>query len=161
MRRQLVFGYGSLPAEEEGVECRLHDHGLGWDVAMDNRELVPGYKVYVEPHTGLRPAVEVAFLSITPEPGASVEGLAFPVSDERLAELDERERNYVRHDVTELVDADLGGRIWAYVGSIAGRLRLARGRRRGTAVVSRRYLDKVGVPTDLPVRTLLRCDVSA
>jgi hypothetical protein len=57
------------------------------------------------------------------------------------------------------VDADLGGRIWAYVGSLAGRLRLARGRRRGTAVVSRGYLEKVGVPTDLPVRALLRCDV--
>ena len=159
MRRQLVFGYGSLPAEAAGVACRLDDYGLGWDVAMDNREIVPGYKVYVDPATGARPAVEVAYLSITPEPGASVDGVAFPVSDEKLAELDERERNYVRHDVTELVDVDLGGRIWAYVGSLAGRLRLARGRRRGTAVVSRGYLEKVGVPTDLPVRTLLRCDV--
>lgn len=154
-----MFGYGSLPAEESGVACRLHDHELGWDVAMDNRELVPGYKVYVDPCTGARPAVEVAFLCITPEPGASVEGLVFPVSDEKLAVLDNRERNYVRRDVTQLVDADLGGRVWAYVGSVAGRLRLARGRRRGTAVVSRGYLDKVGVATDLPVRRLLRCDV--
>ena len=80
-----MFGYGSLPAEEAGVECRLHDHGLGWDVAMDNREIVPGYKVYVDPDTGLRPEVEVAFVSITPEPGTSVDGLAFPVSDEKLA----------------------------------------------------------------------------
>jgi len=154
-----VFGYGSLPAEEAGIECRLHDHGLGWDVAMDNREVVPGYKVYVDPQTGIRPAVEVAYLSITPEPGASVEGVVFPVSDARLEELDRRERNYVRHDVTDLVDADLGGRVWAYVGSLAGRLRLARGRRRGTAVVSRGYVEKVDVPTDLPVRTLLRRDV--
>ena len=67
--------------------------------------------------------------------------------------------------MTDLVDADLGGRIWAYVGSAAGRLRLARGRRRGTAVVSRGYLEKVrrhrtvAVPHDLPVRTLLRRDV--
>ena len=105
-----MFGYGSLPAEEAGVACRLHDHGLDWDVAMDNREVVPGYKVYVDPETGMRPAVEVAYLSITPEPGASVDGVAFPVSDEKLAALDRRERNYVRHDVTDLVDADLGGR---------------------------------------------------
>ena len=156
-----MFGYGSLPAEEDGVECRLHDHGLGWEVAMDNREVIPGYKVYVEPATGDRPAVEVAYLSITPQPGASVEGVAFPVSDEKLEELDRRERNYVRRDVTDLVDTDLGGRIWAYVGSLAGRVRLARGRRRGTAVVSRGYLEKVAVPTDLPVRTLLRRDVGA
>ena len=154
-----MFGYGSLPAETVGIECRLHDYGLGWDVAMDNREVVPGYKVYVDPSSGTRPEVEVAYLSITPEPGASVEGIAFPVSDDELAELDERERNYVRHDVTELVDAELGGRIWAYGGSLAGRLRLARGRRRGTAVVSRGYLAKVGVPTDLPVRALLRRDI--
>ena len=86
--RELVFGYGSLPAEEAGVECRLHDHDLGWDVAMDNREVVPGYKVYVDPQTGLRPAVEVAYVSIAPQPGASVDGVAFPVSDARLAELD-------------------------------------------------------------------------
>ena len=154
-----MFGYGSLSAEETGVACRLHDHALGWDVAMDNREVVPGYKVYLDPSTGTRPEVEIAYLSITPEPGKSVDGVAFPVSDEELAELDERERNYVRHDVTDLVDADLGGRIWAYVGSLAGRLRLARGRRRGTAVVSRGYLERVGVPTDLPVQELLRRDV--
>jgi cation transport regulator ChaC len=163
VRRQLVFGYGSLPAERGGLPCRLHDHALGWDVAMDNREVVPGYKVYLDPHTGRRPAVEVAYLSITPEPGAGVDGVAFPVTDEQLAALDRRERNYVRHDVTDLVDADLGGRVWAYVGSVAGRLRLARGRRRGTAVVARAYLEKVRfrVPPDLPVRALLRCDVGA
>ena len=66
-----MFGYGSLPAEEAGIACRLHDHRLGWDVAMDNREVVPGYKVYVDPATGERPAVEVAYLSITPAPGAT------------------------------------------------------------------------------------------
>jgi Gamma-glutamyl cyclotransferase, AIG2-like len=162
VRRQLVFGYGSLPADEAGVECCLHDHGLGWEVAMDNREVIAGYKVYVDPHTGVRPAVEVAYLSITPQAGASVDGIAIPVDDAKLAELDRRERNYVRRDVTELVAPDLGGRIWAYVGSAAGRLRLARGRRRGTAVVARGYLEKVGaiaVPPDLPVRRLLRCDV--
>ena len=153
-----MFGYGSLPAEEGGVPCRLRDHRRGWDVAMDNRETIPGYKVYVDPDTGERPPVHVAYLSITPEPGEHVDGYAFPVSDEQLAELDERERNYERRDVSG--QCDLEGRVWAYVGSLAGRLRLARGRRRGTAVVSRGYLEKVGVPTDLPVRTLLRRDVS-
>ena len=154
-----MFGYGSLPAEEGGVPCRLRDHRRGWDVAMDNRETVPGYKVYVDPATGERPAVHVAYLSITPHPGKHVDGYAFPVTDDDLAELDERERNYDRLDVSE--HCALEGRVWAYVGSAAGRRRLELGLRRGTAVVSRRYLEKVGVPTALPVRTLLRCDVSA
>jgi Gamma-glutamyl cyclotransferase, AIG2-like len=168
VRRQLVFGYGSLPAEEAGVECCLHDHRRHWGVAMDNRETIPGYKVYVDPDTGERPAVEVAYLSIERVPGERVEGLAFPVTDAELAALDDRERNYERCDVTDLVDAHHGARVWAYVGSAAGRIRLVRGRRRGTAVVSRGYLEKVrtafgtvAVPPDLPVRALLRRDVGA
>jgi hypothetical protein len=124
--------------------------------------------VYVDPETGERPAVEVAYLSISPHEGERVDGLAFPVSDEQLAELDRRERNYERCELTNLIGADLGGRVWAYVGKAEARLRLARGRRRGTAVVSHGYLDKVRaalgavtVPSDLPVRTLLRRDVGA
>lgn len=158
-----MFGYGSLPAEKAGVPCRLRDHRCHWGVAMDNRETIPGYKVYLDADTGERPAVEVAYLSITPEPGASVDGVAFPVTDEELAALDRRERNYHREDVTDLIDADLGGRVWAYVGSPAGRRRLEHGRRRGTAVISRGYLAKVprSISVDLPVRRLLRRDVGA
>ena len=44
MARQLVFGYGSLPAGRTGVACVLRDHRRGWDVDMDNREAIPGYK---------------------------------------------------------------------------------------------------------------------
>jgi cation transport regulator ChaC len=154
-----VFGYGSLPAEVEGVACTLRDHRRDWDVAMDNRETIPGYKVYLDPETGEQPPVHVAYLSIVPAPGESVDGVAFPVSDEQLAALDRRERNYDRHDVTDLVDADLGGRVWAYAGSADGRRRLADGLRDGTAVVAHGYLEKVGAPTDLPVRRLLRRDI--
>jgi hypothetical protein len=162
-----VFGYGSLPAREGGVPCRLHDHRCGWEVAMDNREVIPGYKVYLDPATGERPPVHVAYLSITPAVGERVDGLAFAVTDDELEALDRRERNYDRRDVTDLVD-DLGGRVWAYVGSAAGRRRLEHGRRGGTAVVSRGYLEEVrstfgaiAVPPDLPVRALLRRDIGA
>ena len=154
-----MFGYGSLAAEQGGVPCRLREHRRGWGVAMDNRETIPGYKVYLDPETGERPHVHVAYLSITPHPGEHVDGCAFPVTDEELAALDERERNYERRDVT--AQCDLDGRVWAYVGSAAGRRRLDEGRRQGTAVIARCYLEKVRrfVPPDLPVRTLLRRDV--
>jgi cation transport regulator ChaC len=162
---QLVFGYGSLPAEVGGFPCHLRDHRRDWGVAMDNRVVIPGYKVYVDAETGERPPVHVAYLSIAPAAGECVEGVAFPVTDEQLAALDRRERNYDRRDVTELVDADLGGRVWAYVGSADGRRRFADARRRGTAVVVRGYLEKlpstVAVPPDLPVRALLRRDIGA
>ena len=160
-----VFAYGSLLADRRGTPCRLRDHRRDWDVAMDNRETIPGYKVYLDPETGQQPPVSVAYLSIVPATGECVEGVAFAVTDEELAVLDRRERNYDRCDVTHLIDVDLGGRVWAYVGSAGGRSRLADARRRGTAVVAHGYLDKVpssiAVPDDLPVRRLLRRDVGA
>ncbi len=157
----LVFAYGSLEGLEPAGPCVLRDHARGWDVAMDNRETIAGYKFYVDAETGERPAVYVAFLAIRFEPGASVSGEVFAVDDEQLAALDRRERNYDRCDVSELVDVD--GRVWAYVGSAAGRARCAAGRAAGTAVISADYLANVcdAEPLDLPVRPLLRRDVGA
>ena len=155
----LVFAYGSLLGRD-ATPYVLRDHARGWDVAMDNRETIPGYKYYLDEDGG-RPEVYVAFLSIRPEPGASVAGAVFAADDETLAALDERERNYDRVDVTGLVDVE--GRVWAYVGSEAGRARCAAGRAAGTAVVAAQYLALVpnAEPPDLPVRPLLRRDVSA
>jgi hypothetical protein len=158
----VVFGYGSLTVAG-GRRCVLRDHRRGWGVAMDNRETIPGYKVYVDPATGERPAVYVAFLSIWPEPGARVEGVVLAVDDDALAALDARERNYDRREVTGLVEPDPGARVWAYVGSADGSDRYAAGRATGTAVVAEEYLAIVPAaePPDLPVRPLLRRDVGA
>ena len=167
---EFVFAYASLLGLAPAGPCVLRDHARGWDVAMDNRETIPGYKFYVDPETGERPPVYVAFIAIRPEPGATVAGEVFAVDDGALAALDARERNYDRRDVSEMVDlaASAGGedarrRVWAYVGSAAGRARCAAGRAAGTAVISEEYLAGVpaDVPPDLPVRPLLRRDVRA
>ena len=63
----------------------LRDHRCGWGVAMDNRRTIPGYKFYVDPETGARPEIYVAFVCIWREPGASVEGVLFEVDDDGLA----------------------------------------------------------------------------
>jgi len=155
-----VFAYGSLLGVEPAAPCVLRDHARGWDVAMDNRETIPGYKYYLDEEGG-RPAVYVTFLAIRREPGASVRGVLFAVDDGTLAALDRRERNYDRRDVSDLLDVD--GRVWAYVGSDAGRERCAAGRAAGTAVVAEHYLAQVrhAERPDLPVRPLLRRDVGA
>ena len=57
-----VFVYGSLLGIEVAAPCVLRDHACGWDVAMDNRATIPGYKYYVDPGAGERPAVYVTFL---------------------------------------------------------------------------------------------------
>jgi hypothetical protein len=126
---------------------------------MDNSETIPGYKYYVD-EDGSRPAVFVAFLDLEPDPEGHVDGVCTAVDPAALRRLDERERNYVRTEVTDAVDSPLG-RTWAYMGSEAGRRRLTHGKRSRSAVVSREYLDRVPA-TDvdgLPVRDLVRVDV--
>ena len=142
MEPAFVFGYGSLLERGDGVPCRLAGHRRRWGVAMDNRRTIPGYKYFLDPNGG-RPEVFVTFLDAVPEPGASCAGLAFPVGAAALGELDARERNYRRVDVTAMVDADLGGPVWAYLGLEEARERYAAGARAGTAVVSRAYVEGV------------------
>ena len=102
---------------------------------MDNSRDVPAYKHYLTPD-GERPAVRVAFLDLEEDPGTTVNGVCFPASD--LEDLDARERNYVRRDVSDLVHG-VRGRVWAYFGSPEGR----RQRSAGDVVVSREYLEGV------------------
>ena len=165
-RPELVFGYGSLLApgsdpltgETEppgyanpakggettppGYPAELTGFSRGWGVAMDNSVDLPGYKFYVEPN-GRRPGVFVAFLDLVadPAPDAGVIGICRPFAHEQLAELDRRERNYVRVDVSDRFDHT--GRVWTYVGSRDGRARLREGRRRGAAVIHAGYLQSV------------------
>jgi hypothetical protein len=138
--RACVFGYGSLVADGAGcVVAVLRGWRRCWGVAMDNRVDLPGYKSYRLRSDGSRPAVSVAFLDIVRDPSSAITGICIPVDGRRLAELDARERNYERLDVTSAVDGD-HGTVWAYVGSGDGRARLHDGLGRGRAVVSRDYL---------------------
>lgn len=138
-----MFGYGSLVAEHAGAHvARLHGHRRCWGVAMDNRLDVPGYKSYRLRSDGSRPEVFVAFLDVEPDALCSVTGVCVPVDAARLRELDRRERNYERTDVTGAIDG-ARGHVWCYIGSVAGRERLRDGLARGRAVVSRAYLDGV------------------
>jgi gamma-glutamylcyclotransferase (GGCT)/AIG2-like uncharacterized protein YtfP len=151
---EFVFGYGSLAAlpdavaasrrpAPEGFVCDLRGHRRQWGVAMDNRRDLPGYKHYTDGR-GERPPVFVCFLDVIGDapPSATVNGLCVPVDSARLAALDDRERNYERHDVSALVDAG-GARVWTYVGRRDARLRMrwAVGARR--AVIDGGYLDAV------------------
>jgi gamma-glutamylcyclotransferase (GGCT)/AIG2-like uncharacterized protein YtfP len=182
---QYIFGYGSLTARAGPVPTReLKEHGFVadltglrriWGVAMDNRRDLPGYKYYTDAAGG-RPQVYVAYLDLVPardDPGAAVNGVCLPVDDRLLSELDRRERNYERTDVSERVAAG-GARVWAYVGSAPARERLAAGRRDSTAVIDAGYVRTVAAgfaalgapehaacllslePGDLPVLELTR-----
>jgi cation transport regulator ChaC len=150
---QFVFGYGSLVGhrarpltrrpDAAGFVADLAGFRRTWGVAMDNRRDLPGYKYYTDAG-GDRPEVFVAFLDMRPSPdgGDVVNGLCLPVDDAGLQVLDRRERNYERIDVSGCMSVD-GARVWAYVGSAAGREQLRRGRAAGTTVIDANYLTGV------------------
>ena len=110
---------------------------------MDNRQNLPGYKYYTDAD-GRRPAAFVTFLDLRPSDTttAGVNGLCLPVGEADLIELDRRERNYERVDVSDRIDAG-GAHLWVYLGSAAGRARLEAGQRGGTAVIDANYLRAV------------------
>lgn len=137
-----VFGYGSLSAQHGARPAWLLDHRRVWGVAMDNAVTIPGYKLYRD-EDGSRPDVCVAFLDLEPG-GAGVNGVLLDADPDRLAELDARERNYERVDVTgAIAEPPPAGRVWAYMGRAEARERLRSARATGRAVVQERYASDV------------------
>lgn len=145
MADDYIFGYGSLARDlrAEGVVAMLRGYRRVFGVAADNSERIPGYKRYRDAGDGSYPAVYVAFLDIVEDAATVVNGVVAPVGPGELADLDRRERNYDRIDVTAAIESSPDGRVWAYRGSPAGRTRLEAGVAGGSAVVQRGYLDGV------------------
>lgn len=142
--RDHVFGYGSLAHDllAEVAVKRLRGYRRRFGVAADNSQTIPGYKRY-RLADGSFPVVYVAYLDIVEQPETAINGVVAPVDAATLADLDRRERNYDRIDVTAAIDSSPPGRVWAYAGSPDGRARLAAGIAAGTAVVQRDYLEHV------------------
>ena len=126
---------------------------------MDNTRDLPGYKYYVDPETGERPAIYVTYVDLAPDPTSSVKGVAFPVDAATLAALDARERNYARAEVT--VEPSPPGRVWAYFGTADARERFDRGAAAGIAVADREYYESVRSVEHppVPIRALTRIDI--
>lgn len=139
-----VFGYGSLARDlvAELTATSLSGFRRAFGVAADNSEAIAGYKRYRLPGEDSYPEVHVAFLDIVEDPETEVNGVLAPVDPATLADLDRRERNYDRIDVTAAIETP-PGRVWAYRGSRDGRARLAAGIAAGSAVVQRSYLAHV------------------
>jgi gamma-glutamylcyclotransferase (GGCT)/AIG2-like uncharacterized protein YtfP len=149
MSQPYVFAYGSLLRDlsealgERMRPARLRDHRRVWNVAMDNSRSLAGYKYYLSAADSSRPAVFVTFLNLVAAAGRHVSGVLFAVDEDGLAALDERERNYDRRDVTDLLEDPPGGRVWTYIGKPEAERRFALGARDGRAVIDRAYLETV------------------
>lgn len=148
-----VFGYGSLVPR--GTPAFLRGFSRAWNVAMDNTLTIPGYKYYVDP-AGRRPRVCVTFLNLVP--GGGVHGALLEVDD--FADLDARERQYERVDVSHAVDAP--GPVVAYIGRAEAVARFEAAHARRRAVAQRSYVESmlaIAAPPALPVLDLTRVDL--
>jgi hypothetical protein len=141
---EFIFGYGSLAHDllADVTVTRLRGYRRRFGAAADNSHAIPGYKRY-RSADGSFPDVFVAYLDLVEDPQTAVNGVLAPVDAAPLADLDRRERNYDRIDVTAAIDTPPPGRVWAYVGSPDGRERLEKGLAAGIAVVQRDYLEHV------------------
>jgi cation transport regulator ChaC len=147
---QYVFAYGSLVrdlarGEQHGARRGAHlcDHRRAWNVAMDNSVSLPGYKYYLDARDSSRPEVFVTFLNLVAAPGHQVNGMLVPVSAQELLELDRRERNYERREVTTSIEGDTGGCVWSYFGGPEACRRFDAGLRAARAVIDESYLEGV------------------
>jgi hypothetical protein len=125
------------------VPGRLRGFRRLWGAAMNNWEAANDHKHFVDPETGERPRIRVAYLDIEPNERRAINGLAIPVDATRLAALDEREVNYERAEVTGAFEPPVGGRVFTYVGTKAARERCRQGLADGDCFVSRDYVGGV------------------
>lgn len=136
-----VFGYASLVALEdaEAVPGRLRGYRRHWGVAMNNWEGGENAKRWLDRDSGKRPRIRVAYLDLREQGASVVNGLALPVDGDRLAELDAREINYARIDVSAAFEPAVHGRVFTYVGLAAARERCRQGAAEGNVFVSSDY----------------------
>lgn len=117
---------------------------------MNNWEGGDAVKHFLDPETGERPRIRVAYLDIYEHAGSVVNGLALPVDAERLAAFDRREVNYERIDVSPAFEPASGPlsldeclRVFTYVGLPAAHERRRRGVLEGNAFVAADYVATV------------------
>jgi cation transport regulator ChaC len=152
-RIDYVFGYGSLveltaPLAVGGrvfpaVPGRLRDYRRGWGVAMNNWETTEAEKHFVDPESGLKPRIAVAYLDVDEAAGGRVNGLAIPVDERRLAELDVREVNYLRVDVSACFEPVIPHRVFTFVGTGEARARRRLTPPAAEIFVSREYVARI------------------
>lgn len=148
-----VFGYGSLveliePLVEDGhvfppMPGRLCGFRRFWGAAMNNWEAGDAEKHFVDPGSGLKPRIKVAYLDIEEQAGSTVNGLAIPANEGRLADLDLREVNYSRIDVSAAFRPRIPHRVFTYVGTDAARERSRHQTPDAGVHVSRQYVERI------------------
>ncbi len=114
-----VFGYGSLinPKSvqktlgrelriEDLLVGRIHDHVRKWQLV--DWVIIEGFNE--------ERSVPAVFLDLVRHEGAWVNGILIPLSKEELHKMDQREKNYDRIDVSNLIEPEVDGQTYTYMG---------------------------------------------
>ena len=155
--KNYIFGYGSLVnltslqktkggSDLDSINyhyCHLLKHLRIWNVGMDNNKQIKGYKYYVNPTDLQKPDVFVTFLNVQESQEHAVKGILFEVSPEELLLFDQRERQYSRKDVTDLLDIEIDGTAWVYTGLPDSMKRFEEAFENKRAVISQAYQELV------------------
>ncbi len=152
-RVDYVFGYGSLVELAQPLATaerlfpaapgRLRGFRRRWGVAMNNWEAGEDEKHFVDPESGLKPRLAVAYLDLEEAAGQAVNGLAIPADAARLRELDTREINYERIDVSAAFEPAIAHTVFVYRGTEAARHRARAGADGGEIYASRQYVERI------------------
>jgi len=152
-----VFGYGSLVnlsnlerylgreliLDVDFFICGLHNYRRCWNVAMNNNLDLPNYKYYRDRISGNRPNYFVTFINIRSAQDNTIFGILFKVSPAELENLDQRERNYHRIDITNELNINIEGKAWTYLGLASAKQRYQTGLQKHSAVISSNYFNLV------------------
>jgi hypothetical protein len=152
-RISYVFGYGSLAELTEplvvgeqlypAVPGRLHGFRRRWGVAMSNWEASADEKHFVDPESGLKPTLAVAYLDIEEAADEAVNGLANPGRRGAAARA-RRARDQLRADRgVGCVRAVVGARGLRLPRDRSGATAQSRGRRWGRIFASRQYVERI------------------
>ena len=147
-----VFGFGSLVDPDDPVKglgwgvARLSGYRRAWNVGMHNRHDRVNDKFFVTSDNRRHEGVIVS-LGLEKHSTTTVNGVVFRVERRQLARLDEREKRYVRVDISDrlLTDLELGSdpTVFAYIPNDEALAVCAEALLTEVAVVSRPYHDRV------------------
>lgn len=110
---------------------------------MNNSIDLPNYKYYRDSYTRERINAFVTFLNIRPNLNVNISGILFRVTDAELNNLDSRERNYRRINITQQLNIQLQGNAWTYIGLSEAEQRYQTGLAQNKAIIARSYFDTV------------------
>jgi len=126
-QKQYIFGYGSLVSAKDIERTLSHPPAsleqttlMGWvrdwSLILDNTTTTRRYETVPK---GKVPNFVVALNIHTPvdrEQATNPNGLLFPVTDEEIRKMDQRETHYYRVEVTQQITYKPDGKVYAYVG---------------------------------------------